>query len=60
VVQSIRFWVFLGARRFAVKTPSQGGWIFLDFLGFLRPNRNFSMGYANFSGKRNFSLSSPA
>ena len=39
-------WVFLGRRRFAANTPIPGGWISLDFLGFSRPNRDLSMGYA--------------
>ena len=30
-------------------------WISLDFLGFSRPNRDFSMGCAGFSAKKNFS-----
>ena len=38
-------WVSLACRRFAAKTPDFGGWISLDFLGFSRPNRDFSMGY---------------
>jgi hypothetical protein len=36
----------LARRRFAAKTPADEGWIPLDFLGFSRPNRYFSMGYA--------------
>jgi hypothetical protein len=47
--RSIRFWFFLAGRRFAAKTPSQEGWISLDFLGFSRPNRDFSMGYEDLS-----------
>src|SRR5271163_2141911 len=47
-------WVFLARGCFAAKTPDHVGWISLDFLGFSRPNRDFSMGYAGFSGK-NFS-----
>jgi hypothetical protein len=42
-------WVFLGSRRLAAKTPGFEGWKGLDFLGFSRPNRAFSMGYAGFS-----------
>jgi hypothetical protein len=42
-------WVFSGRGRLAVKTPIYDYWIFLDFLGFSRPNRDFSMGYAGFS-----------
>ena len=40
-------WVFLARRRFAAKTPDYKGWISLDFLGFSRPNLDFSMGYAD-------------
>jgi hypothetical protein len=47
-------WVFLARGRFAAKTPARECWISLDFLGFSRPNRDFSMGYADFSAK-NFS-----
>jgi hypothetical protein len=36
---------FLGRWLFLVKTFDSGGWICLDFLGFSRPNRDFSMGY---------------
>jgi hypothetical protein len=39
----------LGARRFAANTPFMGYWISLDFLGFSRQNRDFSMGYKGFS-----------
>jgi hypothetical protein len=49
-------WVFLARGRFAAKTPAYEPWISLDFLGFSRPDRDFSMGYADFSGK-NFSPS---
>jgi hypothetical protein len=42
---------FLGSHRFAAKTPDYEGWISLDFLGFPRPNRDFSMGYTRFSAK---------
>jgi hypothetical protein len=35
----------------AAKTPVYEGWKSLDFLGFSRPNRAFSMGYAGFSLK---------
>jgi hypothetical protein len=42
-------WIFLGGRHFAAKAPSQEGWISLDFLGFSRPNLDFSMGYEDFS-----------
>jgi hypothetical protein len=44
-------WVFLGSGRLAAKTLLYGGWKGLDFLGFSRPNRAFSMGYAGFSLK---------
>ena len=53
------FWVFLAPGHFAAKTPADECWIVLDFLGFSRPNLDFSMGYEAFSGK-NFSLSSSA
>jgi hypothetical protein len=36
-----------------------GGWIPLDFLGFSRPNRDFSMGYTDFHGKEFFSFPFP-
>jgi hypothetical protein len=49
-----RIWVFLARRRFAAKTPDFEGWISLDFLGFSRANRDFSIGYADKSEK-NFS-----
>jgi hypothetical protein len=41
----------LAHRRFAAKTPDYEGWISLDFLGFSRANRDFSMGYADKSEK---------
>jgi hypothetical protein len=47
-------WIFLGRRRFGEKTPDYGGLISLDFLGFSRPNRDFSMGYEDFP-RKNFS-----
>jgi hypothetical protein len=47
-------WVFLARSRFAAKTTDYERWISLDFLGFSRPNRDFSMGYTDFSAK-NFS-----
>jgi hypothetical protein len=50
----------LGGSRFAAKTPSDGGWISLDFLGFSRQNRAFSMGYAGFSAEKFFARLSPA
>ena len=46
-----RIWVFLAPGRFGLKTPVFEGWKSLDFLGFSRPNRDFSMGYADFSRK---------
>jgi hypothetical protein len=39
-------WVFLAPGRFAAKTPADECWIVLDFLGFARPKRDFSMSYA--------------
>jgi hypothetical protein len=47
-------WFFLAHGHFAAKTPDNAYWISLDFLGFSRPNRELSMGYAAFIGK-NFS-----
>jgi hypothetical protein len=41
-------WVFLGLGRLAAKTPGFERWKSLDFLGFSRPDRAFSMGYAGF------------
>jgi hypothetical protein len=41
----------LGAGRLSAKAPVFGGWKSLDFLGFSRQNRAFSMGYAGFSLK---------
>jgi hypothetical protein len=40
---------FLGGWPFRRKNPDLEHWISLDFLGFSRPNRDFSMGYAGFS-----------
>jgi hypothetical protein len=37
----------LGRRRFAAKPKDYGYWISLDFLGFSRANRDFSMGYTD-------------
>jgi hypothetical protein len=37
---------FLGPWLLLAKNPDCGGLICLDFLGFSRPNRDFSMGYA--------------
>jgi hypothetical protein len=42
---------FLGPLPFRSERPALVGWILLDFLGFSRPNRDFSMGYADFSRK---------
>jgi hypothetical protein len=49
---------FLGPGRFAAKALDSERWISLDFLGFSRPNRAFSMGYAAFS-RDNFSRALP-
>jgi hypothetical protein len=46
---------FLGSWPFGRETPRFEGWKSLDFLGFSRPNRAFSMGYAEISLKENFS-----
>src|ERR1700733_10254520 len=43
---------FLGPSRFCPCRPENKAWISLDFLGFPRPNRYFSMGYAKFSAKK--------
>jgi hypothetical protein len=40
---------FLDTDDFAAKIPGFEGWIFLDFLGFSRQNRDLSMGYDGFS-----------
>jgi hypothetical protein len=42
-------WVFLAAGCFAAKAPDYPYWILLDFLGFSRPNLDFSMGYAAYT-----------
>jgi hypothetical protein len=44
----------LGRSLFLVKTSDSWGWVCLDFLGFSRPNRDFSIGYA-VKTKQNFS-----
>jgi len=54
-VRSIRIWVFLDGRRFTTKSTLGAigfSWIFLDFLGFSRPNLDFSIGYTGFSAKK--------
>jgi hypothetical protein len=48
---------FLGLWLFRCGNPDREGWISLDFLGFSRPKRDFSMGYAGFSAEENFSRS---
>jgi hypothetical protein len=50
---------FLGLRPFGRENPGFERWKSLDFLGFSRPNRAFSMGCAGFSLKGNFSPLSP-
>jgi hypothetical protein len=47
-------WVFFACRRFAAKTRADEGWILLDFLGFSRPNLDFSMGYTDLRRKKFF------
>jgi hypothetical protein len=42
---------FLGLGPFGRENLVCGGWKDLDFLGFFRPNRAFSMSYAGFSLK---------
>ncbi len=49
LVRSI--WIVLDRQRFAAKITAKACWISLDFLGFSRPNRDFSMGYGGFSAK---------
>jgi hypothetical protein len=43
---------FLGSWLFRCENPDYEGWISLEFLGFSRPNRDFSMGYADFWRKK--------
>jgi hypothetical protein len=50
---------FLGAGRFVAKTPGNGYWILLDFLGFFRQNLDFSMGYTGFSREKIFNAACP-
>ena len=50
-------WFSLARFRFVAKTPGFECWISLDFLGFSRPNRDFSMGYAD-KASENFSWAS--
>jgi hypothetical protein len=47
----------LGAWLFRCEDPDNEGWISLDFLGFSRPNLDFSMGYVGFLAEENFSRS---
>jgi hypothetical protein len=47
---------FLERSLFCLENPSKTPWISLDFLGFSRPNRAFSMGY---TGKTAQDFSSP-
>jgi hypothetical protein len=47
-LHSIRF-DFLASPPFRCEDPDSEHWISLDFLGFSRPNRDFSMGYTGFS-----------
>jgi hypothetical protein len=44
---------FLGPSLFQYETPDYERWIVLDFLGFARQNRYFSMDYTEFSPKKN-------
>ena len=50
---------FLGPSRLAAKIPIHRYWIFLDFLGFSRPNRDLSIGYTDFRGNYFSSRFSP-
>ena len=52
IEQARPVWVPLGDGHFAAKSPVFEGWKSLDFLGFSRPKRAFSMGYAGFSLKK--------
>jgi hypothetical protein len=45
---------FLGPWPFRCECRARRPWIFLDFLGFSRQNRDFSMGYAGFVGNNFF------
>ncbi len=45
-VRSCPIWVFLAPTDCTTKTNENRYWISLDFLGFSRPNRDLSMGYA--------------
>jgi hypothetical protein len=38
---------FLARGQFGSKSPDRSRWIILDFLGFSRPNLDFSMGYTD-------------
>jgi hypothetical protein len=42
---------FLETGQLSAKTKDFRYWIFLDFLGFSRPKRDFSMGCAGFCGE---------
>jgi hypothetical protein len=53
-------WIVLSLGRLAAKTPIDRYLIFLDFLGFPRPNRDLSMGYTRLSRKKFSSRFSPA
>src|SRR5882757_4694264 len=46
---------FLDSSLIRCEDPDYGGWISLDFLGFSRPNRDFSMGYPTESEESFFS-----
>jgi hypothetical protein len=46
---------FLGGSRFGREIPDSDYWISLDFLGFSRPNLDFSMGYMDKSVELFFS-----
>jgi hypothetical protein len=48
---------FLVSWLFRRETPDHAYWILLDFLGFSRQNRDFSMGCTAFSPRENFSCS---
>ena len=52
-------WIFLALGSLFAENPDYGGWICLDFLGFSRPNRDLSMGYAG-KAQKNFFRRLPA
>jgi len=49
--RGLRIWIVLANPPLATRRGQIGGWKRLDFLGFSRPNRAYSMGYRRFSAK---------